>query len=89
MEVKLLEEPKVIILTRVMFTYQPRRKKCSRRGFFSFHGKIGGNTGFEVTMEGGGGEAYQARKRNWFKCAASAAVSAVAANHLLGNIFSS
>jgi homoserine kinase len=84
MEVKLLDEPKVIIHNRDAYNLptEPERNVAGVV-FLSVMEKIGGNTGFEVTIE-----KHIKPGSGIGSSAASAAGAAVAANHLLGNRFS-
>lgn len=84
MEVKLLDEPKVIIHNRDTFNLptDPERNVAGVV-FLAVMEKIGGNIGFEVTIE-----KHIKPGSGLGSSAASAAGAAVAANHLLGNIFS-
>ncbi|MGZ5219582.1 MAG: homoserine kinase [Chitinophagaceae bacterium] len=85
MEVKLLDEPKVIIHNRDEFNLPTEAEKnVAGVVFLAAMEKIGGNTGFEVTIE-----KHIKPGSGIGSSAASAAGAAVAANHLLGNIFSS
>ena len=84
MEVTLLDEPKVIIHNRDNYNLPTDpEKNVAGVVFLSVMEKVGGTVGFEVTIEKlikpGSGIGSSA---------ASAAGAAVAANHLLGNIFS-
>src|SRR5688500_9361928 len=84
MEVKLLDEPKVIIHNRDNFNLPTEAEKnVAGVVFLAAMEKIGGNTGFEVTIE-----KHIKPGSGIGSSAASAAGAAVAANHLLGNIFS-
>lgn len=84
MEVKLLDEPKVIIHNRDAFNLPTDpEKNVAGVVFLAVMEKIGGNTGFEVTIE-----KHIKPGSGLGSSAASAAGAAVAANHLLGNIFS-
>jgi homoserine kinase len=83
MEVSLLDEPKVIIHNRDEFNLPTDpEKNVAGVVFLSIMEKIGGNTGFEVTIE-----KHIKPGSGIGSSAASAAGAAVAANHLLGNIF--
>jgi homoserine kinase len=83
MEVTLLDEPKVIIHNRDEFNLPTDpEKNVAGVVFLSVMEKIGGNTGFEVTIE-----KHIKPGSGIGSSAASAAGAAVAANHLLGNIF--
>lgn len=84
MEVKLLDEPKVIIHNRDPFNLptDPERNVAGVV-FLAVMEKVGGNIGFEVTIE-----KHIKPGSGLGSSAASAAGAAVAANHLLGNIFS-
>lgn len=83
MEVTLLDEPKVIIHNRDEFNLPTDpEKNVGGVVFLSVMEKIGGNTGFEVTIE-----KHIKPGSGIGSSAASAAGAAVAANHLLGNIF--
>ena len=84
MEVKLLDEPKVIIHNRDSFNLPTDpEKNVAGVVFLAAMEKIGGNTGFEVTIE------KQIKPGSGIgSSAASAAGAAVAANYLMGNIFS-
>lgn len=83
MEVTLLDEPKVIIHNRDEFNLPTDpEKNVAGVVFLSIMEKIGGNTGFEVTIE-----KHIKPGSGIGSSAASAAGAAVAANHLLGNIF--
>ena len=85
MEVRLLDEPKVVIHNRDEFNLPTDpEKNVAGVVFLSIMEKIGGNTGFEVTIE-----KHIKPGSGIGSSAASAAGAAVAANHLLGNIFSS
>ncbi len=84
MEVSLLNEAKVIIHNRDEFNLPTDpEKNVAGVVFLSIMEKIGGNTGFEVTIE-----KHIKPGSGIGSSAASAAGAAVAANHLLGNIFS-
>ena len=83
MEVTLLNEPKVIIHNRDKFGLPTDpEKNVAGVVFLSVMENIGGNTGFEVTIE-----KHIKPGSGIGSSAASAAGAAVAANHLLGNIF--
>jgi homoserine kinase len=84
MEVKLLDEPKVIIHNRDDFNLptEPERNVAGVV-FLAAMEKVGRNYGFEVTIE-----KHIKPGSGIGSSAASAAGAAVAANHLLGNIFS-
>jgi len=83
MEITLLDEPKVIIHNRDEFNLPTDpEKNVAGVVFLSVMEKIGGNTGFEVTIE-----KHIKPGSGIGSSAASAAGAAVAANHLLGNIF--
>ena len=85
MEVKLLDEPKVIIHNRDRYNLPTDPlKNVAGVVFLSVMEKVGGNIGFEVTIE-----KHIKPGSGIGSSAASAAGAAVAANHLLGNIFSS
>lgn len=85
MEVILLEEPKVIIHNRDEFNLPTDpEKNVAGVVFLAAMEKAGGNHGFEVTIE-----KHIKPGSGIGSSAASAAGAAVAANHLLGNIFSS
>jgi homoserine kinase len=85
MEVTLLDEPKVIIHNRDSYNLPTDpEKNVAGVVFLSVMEKVGGNIGFEVTIE-----KYIKPGSGIGSSAASAAGAAVAANHLLGNIFSS
>ncbi|MBN8673488.1 MAG: homoserine kinase [Chitinophagales bacterium] len=84
MEVKLLDEPKVIIHNRDTFNLPTDpEKNVAGVVFLAVMEKVGGNIGFEVTIE-----KHIKPGSGLGSSAASAAGAAVAANHLLGNIFS-
>lgn len=85
MEVTLLDEPKVIIHSRDNYNL-PKEPEKNVAGvvFQSVMEKVGNNIGFEVTIE-----KHIKPGSGLGSSAASAAGAAVAANHLLGNIFSS
>jgi homoserine kinase len=81
MEVTLLNEPKVIIHNRDNYNLPTDpEKNVAGVVFLSVMEKVGGNIGFEVTIDKPGSGLGSS--------AAGAAGAAVAANHLLGNIFS-
>lgn len=84
MEVQLLDEPKVIIHNRDEFNLptEPERNVAGVV-FLAAMEKAGGNWGFEVTIE-----KHIMPGSGIGSSAASAAGAAVAANKLLGNIFS-
>ena len=85
MEVKLLDEPKVIIHNRDNYNLPTEpEKNVAGVVFLSVMEKVGGTVGFEVTIE-----KHIKPGSGIGSSAASAAGAAVAANHLLGNIFSS
>ncbi len=85
MEVKLLDEPKVIIHNRDKFNLPTEAEKnVAGVVFLSAMEKAGGNHGFEVTIE-----KHIMPGSGIGSSAASAAGAAVAANILLGNIFTS
>ena len=85
MEVKLLDEPKVIIHNRDDFNLPTEpEKNVAGVVFLAAMEKVGGSYGFEVTIE-----KHIKPGSGIGSSAASAAGAAVAANHLLGNIFSS
>lgn len=84
MEVALIDEPKVIIHNRDNFNLPTEpEKNVAGVVFLSVMEKMGGNLGFEVTIE-----KHIKPGSGIGSSAASAAGAAVAANHLLGNIFS-
>ncbi len=84
MEVQLLDEPKVIIHNRDEFSLPTEpEKNVAGVVFIAAMEKIGGNYGFEVTIE-----KHIMPGSGIGSSAASAAGAAVAANKLLGNIFS-
>lgn len=84
MEVKLLDEPKVIIHNRDAFNLPTDpEKNVAGVVFLAVMEKVGGNIGFEVTIE-----KHIKPGSGLGSSAASAAGAAVAANCLLGNIFS-
>jgi homoserine kinase len=84
MEVTLLNEPKVIIHNRDNYNLPTDpEKNVAGVVFLSVMEKVGGNIGFEVTIE-----KHIKPGSGLGSSAASAAGAAVAANHLLGNIFS-
>lgn len=83
MEMRLLDEPKVIIHNRDSYSLPTEPdKNVAGVVLQSVMEKVGGNTGFEITIEKrikpGSGIGSSA---------ASAAGAAIGANHLLGNIF--
>ncbi len=85
MEVTLLDEPKVVIHNRDNYNLPTDpEKNVAGVVFLSVMEKVGGNVGFEVTIE-----KHIKPGSGIGSSAASAAGAAVAANHLLGNIFSS
>ena len=85
MEVKLINEPKVIIHNRDNYNLPTEAEKnVAGVVFLAAMEKVGGNIGFEVTIE-----KHIKPGSGIGSSAASAAGAAVAANHLLGNIFSS
>lgn len=84
MEVQLLDEPRVIIHNRDAFNLPTDpEKNVAGVVFLSAMEKAGGQAGFEVTIE-----KHIKPGSGIGSSAASAAGAAVAANHLLGNIFS-
>lgn len=84
MELMLLDEPKVIIHNRDEFGLPTAAEKnVAGVVLLSIMEKIGSNFGFEVTIE-----KHIKPGSGIGSSAASAAGAAVAANHLLGNIFS-
>ncbi len=84
MEVTLLDEPKVIIHNRDNYNLPTDpQKNVAGVVFLSVMEKVGGTVGFEVTIE-----KHIKPGSGIGSSAASAAGAAVAANHLLGNIFS-
>lgn len=84
MEVALLNEPVVIIHNRDNYNLPTEpEKNVAGVVFQSIVEKVGGNVGFEVTIE-----KHIKPGSGLGSSAASAAGAAVAANHLLGNIFS-
>lgn len=84
MEVKLLDKPKVIIHNRDTFNLPTDpEKNVAGVVFLAVMEKVGSNIGFEVTIE-----KHIKPGSGLGSSAASAAGAAVAANHLLGNIFS-
>ena len=84
MEVKLIDEPKVIIHNRDDFNLPTEAEKnVAGVVFLAAMEKVGGDIGFEVTIE-----KHIKPGSGIGSSAASAAGAAVAANHLLGNIFS-
>jgi len=84
MEVTLLDEPKVIIHNRDNYNLPTEpEKNVAGVVFLSVMEKVGGTVGFEVTIE-----KHIKPGSGIGSSAASAAGAAVAANHLLGNIFS-
>lgn len=83
MQVKLLDEPKVVIYNRDEFNLPTEpEKNVAGVVFLSIMEQIGGNTGFEVTIE-----KHIKPGSGIGSSAASAAGAAVAANHLLRNRF--
>ena len=85
MEVTLLDEPKVIIHNRDSYNLPTDPKKnVAGVVFLAVMERVGGNVGFEVTID-----KHIKPGSGIGSSAASAAGAAVAANHLLGNIFSS
>jgi homoserine kinase len=83
MEVTLLNEPKVIIHNRDNYNLPTDpEKNVAGVVFLSVMEKVGSNIGFEVTIE-----KHIKPGSGLGSSAASAAGAAVAANHLLGNIF--
>jgi homoserine kinase len=84
MDLRLLEEPGVIIRNRDAFNLPTEpEKNVAGVVLLSVLEKLGGTLGFEVTIE------KQIKPGSGIgSSAASAAGAAVAANHLLGNIFS-
>jgi homoserine kinase len=85
MEVTLLDEPKVIIHNRDNYNLPTDpEKNVAGVVFLSVMEKVGGTVGFEVTIE-----KHIKPGSGIGSSAASAAGAAVAANHLLGSIFSS
>lgn len=84
MELSLLDEPKVIIHNRDSFNLPTEpEKNVAGVVLLSVMEKIGKNIGFELTVE-----KHIKPGSGIGSSAASAAGAAVAANHLLGNIFS-
>ncbi|HMT73370.1 MAG TPA: homoserine kinase [Chitinophagaceae bacterium] len=84
MELSLLDEPKVIIHSRDSFNLPTEpEKNVAGVVLLSVMEKIGKNIGFELTVE-----KHIKPGSGIGSSAASAAGAAVAANHLLGNIFS-
>ena len=84
MEVRLLDEPKVIIQNRDNYNLPTEpEKNVAGVVFLSVMEKVGGTVGFEVTIE-----KHIKPGSGIGSSAASAAGAAVAANYLLGNIFS-
>jgi homoserine kinase len=83
MEVKLLDEPKVVIHNRDLFNLPTEpEKNVAGVVFLAAMEKLGGNYGFEVTIE------KQIKPGSGIgSSAASAAGAAVAANFLAGSIF--
>ena len=85
MEITLLDEPKVIIHNRDNYNLPTEAEKnVAGVVFLSIMEKVGGTVGFELTIE-----KHIKPGSGIGSSAASAAGAAVAANHLLGNIFSS
>lgn len=85
MEITLLDEPKVIIHNRDQYNLPTNpEKNVAGVVFLSVMEKVGGTVGFEVTIE-----KHIKPGSGIGSSAASAAGAAVAANHLLKNIFSS
>lgn len=85
MEFSLLDEPKVIIHNRDNYNLPTEpEKNVAGVVLLSVMEKVGGTIGFEVTIE-----KHIKPGSGIGSSAASAAGAAVAANHLLGNIFSS
>ncbi|MBP9104113.1 MAG: homoserine kinase [Chitinophagaceae bacterium] len=85
MEITLLDEPKVIIHNQDNYNLPTEpEKNVAGVVFLSIMEKVGGTVGFEVTIE-----KHIKPGSGIGSSAASAAGAAVAANHLLGNIFSS
>lgn len=85
MEVTLLNEPKVVIHNRDAYNLPTEpEKNVAGVVLLSMMEKIGGHIGFDVTIE-----KHIKPGSGIGSSAASAAGAAVAANHLLGNIFSS
>lgn len=85
MEVTLLNEPKVVMHNRDAYNLPTEpEKNVAGVVLLSMMEKIGGNIGFDVTIE-----KHIKPGSGIGSSAASAAGAAVAANHLLGNIFSS
>lgn len=85
MELTLLEEPKVIIHNRDNYNLPTEpEKNVAGVVLLSVMEKVGGTIGFEVTIE-----KHIKPGSGIGSSASSAAGAAVAANHLLGNIFSS
>jgi homoserine kinase len=83
MELRLLDEPKVIIHNRDMYNLPTEpEKNVAGVVLLSIMEKVGGNTGFEVTIE-----KHIKPGSGIGSSAASAAGAAVAANHLLANRF--
>ena len=84
MEVKIIDEPKVIIHHRDNFNLPTEAEKnVAGVVFLAAMEKIESNVGFEVTIE-----KHIKPGSGIGSSAASAAGAAVAANYLLGNIFS-
>ncbi|MEO5946654.1 MAG: homoserine kinase [Chitinophagaceae bacterium] len=85
MEITLLDEPRVIIHNRDNYNLPTEpEKNVAGVVFLSVMEKVGGTAGFEVTIE-----KHIKPGSGIGSSAASAAGAAVAANHLLGKIFSS
>jgi homoserine kinase len=85
MEVTLLHQPNIIIHNRDDYNLPTEpEKNVAGVVFQSIMDKVGGNIGFEVTIE-----KHIKPGSGLGSSAASAAGAAVAANHLLGKIFSS
>lgn len=85
MEVRLLDEPKVIIQNRDNYNLPTEpEKNVAGVVFLSVMEKVNGTVGFEVTIE-----KHIKPGSGIGSSAASAAGAAVTANYLLGNIFSS
>lgn len=85
MEVSLLNEPKVVLHNRDAYNLPTEpEKNVAGVVLLSIMEKIGGNIGFDVTIE-----KHIKPGSGIGSSAASAAGAAVSANHLLGNIFSS
>jgi homoserine kinase len=85
MELTLLDEPKVVIINKDEFNLPTEpEKNVAGVVLLSIMEKLNNNTGFEVAIE-----KHIKPGSGIGSSAASAAGAAVAANHLLGNIFSS